>query len=420
MLRKFAKQPCRLGDLKGEYSSTEMWHETNAQKDNTIKRRTCFPKDASQWILSGPHFFVGNPFYKTPRKKCTEKGHYDILDLTTLPDDYLPRTNYVPDCDAEAYRRRTPRFQTENGDMLVTDYYRLVCRGMLSQSGERTLIATIHPVGIGHIHTIISVVFFSLERLITLNGLFNSLSFDFFLKSTGRPHLYATVLEQFPFFEIKKINLLSLTLSCLTSHYSNLWQSCFQEKYIDGTWAKSDPRLPNSFFKNLTPHWHRNCALRTDYARRQALVEIDVLAAMALNLTLDELKTIYRVQFPVMRQYEADTWYDQNGRIVFTCSKGLTGVGFSRPEWNTIKDMKSGTVERAIIDDTMPGGPIERTIVYEAPFDRCDREQDYEIVWAAFVTRVGPSQPIKIQRFSSQKRQISPSITLLLLSKRAL
>lgn len=108
---------------------------------------------------------------------------------------------------------------------------------------------------------------------------------------------------------------------------------------------------------------------------------------MALELTLDELKTIYRVQFPVMRQNDTDTWYDQTGRIVFTCSKGLTGVGFSRPEWEVIKNMPSGAVTRTIIDDTLPGGPVERTITYEAPFDRCDREKDYETVWAEFEQR---------------------------------
>lgn len=97
--------------------------------------------------------------------------------------------------------------------------------------------------------------------------------------------------------------------------------------------------MPQTFFANLTPHWQRDCALRTDYSRRQALVEIDVLTAQALGLTLDEL-LIYRVQFPVMRQYEADTWYDQVGRIVFTPSKGLVGVGLPRTARKA--DLKAG------------------------------------------------------------------------------
>ena len=42
---------------------------------------------------------------------------------------------------------------------------------------------------------------------------------------------------------------------------------------------------------------------------------------MAFGLTLDELCTIYRVQFPVLNQNERDTWYDRNGRIVFTVSR---------------------------------------------------------------------------------------------------
>ena len=39
---------------------------------------------------------------------------------------------------------------------------------------------------------------------------------------------------------------------------------------------------------------------------------------------------------------------------------------------------------RTITDDTMPGGPVQRTIEYAAPFDRCDREQDYETTWKFF------------------------------------
>jgi hypothetical protein len=401
VLRKFADQPMRLGDLKGEYYSTVMWDETNAvKKTHTIKRRTVFPKDASQWILSGPHFYVGNPFYKTPRRICTQNSHYDILDLTTLPDDYLPRTNYVPDCDEEEYRRRTPVFKwaEENGQEVnvpVTDYYRLVNRRMLSQSGERTFISSIIPLKSGHLHTVVSTVFRKNKILMSTYCFVQSIVFDFWVKTTGKGDFTTGNIHQIPLiseFTLKRMKSVwfcrGLILCCITTHYIDLWQKCFQEEFKSDIWTKSDPRLPNSFFAELTPHWQRNCALRTDYARRQALVEIDVLAAMALGLTLDELKTIYRVQLPVLRQNENDTWYDQNGRIVFTCSKGLTGVGFSRPEWNEIREMKSGTVERTIIDDTMPGGPVERTVTYEAPFDRCDREKDYEVAWREFEKRL--------------------------------
>ena len=196
VLSKLAAYPRRLADLGNDYVSTEMWHETMQQKDGTIVRRPSsdagFPATPEDWVLSGPHFFLANPFNKTPRKVCTANGHYDVLDLETLPDDYLPRTNYRPMADGSEYLRRTPQVNwldwedwevtweqllprempaipcSPEGDRFrvqrpryraVTEFFRYVNRRRISASMERTLISTVLPPGIAHINTVISLDF---------------------------------------------------------------------------------------------------------------------------------------------------------------------------------------------------------------------------------------------------------------------
>ena len=175
-------------------------------------------------------------------------------------------------------------------------------------------------------------------------------------------------------------------LSCITNDYATLWNDEYSEEYTGYSWTKKDIRLTPERFTGLTNEWSWQTPLRYDYERRQALVEIDVLTAMALGMTLGQLKTIYRIQFPVLQSYEDGTWYDRNGRIVFTNNRGLSGVGFDRKTWeNEIKNAAAGQkFYRTIVDCTVSGGPKERTIEYEAPFDRCDREKDYEIAWKFF------------------------------------
>lgn len=425
VLEKLAAVPKRLGDLKDDYVTLEMWHETGAQRDGTIRRQTGFVNAPDDLVVSGPHLFVGNPLNKSPRAVCTQNSHYDVIDLEATPDNYLPRSNYLPNLAAAEFRAAIPRLPWQDDTrsqsvarLSLADCYTLTHRRMLSQAGERTLIAAILPAGATAINTCVMSAFRHQESLIDAAATFVSLPFDFFMKSTGKADLYGEGVAKLPKVTNAAWRPRVLALVCVSSHYAALWHSNWLPSYGLEAWTSTDPRLPQDFFRALHSTWHRGCALRTDYARRQALVEIDVLTAQALGLTLNELLTIYRVQFPVMRQYERDTWYDARGRIVFTVSKGLVGVGLPRkagrndrlctirhPEgWSEIRrlgwedlqpkcgqpQVPDGTViERPIRDDTIPGGPVDRAIQYVAPFALADREADYRVAWAHFEQRNG-------------------------------
>ena len=461
VLAKLAAYSRRLAILGDDYYSSGMWHETNQQQDGTIVRHsdrsTQFATAPDTWVLSGPHFFLANPFNKTPRSICAGNKQYDPLDLETLPDDYLPRSNYRPIEDRFEYARRMPQVswseletltlpwnqltaeeKTEHLSQqghpvsvqrfrhkLVTEFFRVLNREMIGSSAERTLIATLIPPGVGHVNTALGHAFKSHSEMLGLLAFSQSIPSDYFVKSTGLGHAYASLIAQLPIPQAltSDIAVRTLALNCLTTHYAPLWSelwSTLEKSALAGrhpfttqTWSQPDNlRLPQNFFAKLTPAWQRHNALRSDYARRMALVEIDVLVAQALGLTLDELILIYRVQFPVMQGYERDTWYDITGRIVFTNSKGLVGVGLPRkgsrttpkcrietPDgkvregtfgWEDLyKDGQSLVPDGSVVtqwveDDTLPTGKYLKERRWTAPFALANREADYRVAWGFF------------------------------------
>lgn len=389
VLEKLSAAPKRLGDLGDDVFPTEMWHETNSQNDRTIRRETRFPAEPAELILQGPHIYVANPLYKTPRAICDTNLAHDPLDLTYVPVDYVPRTNYVPACDPETYRDRTP-LATWGERLPVTEAFRVLFRRALSQAGERTLVPALAPASAGHVDGCLSIAFREPRTALGFAAVCSSLVADFLVKTTGKADFRADTARRMPQIEGgPALEVRVLLLNCLSSGlgYDAIWRMCWDSRFTEERWTKEEPRLPSLRFISLSSAWGSDTPVRTDYERRQALIEIDVLVAQALGLTLDELLTIYRIQFPVLQQNERDTWYDQNGRIVFTVNRGLPGVGVDRSLWNEIHDMKSGAVARTILDDSLPGGPRERTITYVAPFDRCDREADYRLAWRAFEDR---------------------------------
>ena len=392
------KQNNKIKDLNDEVYTTVCWDETNAQKYGIIKAEVSFPESIQTTILSGAHINVANPYFQTTRRIYKVNSDYDRVDLTDMPGNYLIRSKYQPACSMEEYQLRAPVTPWKKSYLSL---YRIVNREMVGCLSERTLAACIIPPGIAYVNTIFGIAYQDESILPLMEGFECSLPFDFLVKIIGKGHVNYSTNMLFPIVHScfdNAIKLRALLLNCLSIYYTDLWQRQFDESYYKDCWGKKDPRLDASKFVNLTSQWNWHTPLRTDYERREALVELDVLTSMALGMTLLQLKKIYRIQFPVLQRYEADTWYDANGRIVFTINKGMTDkddqgrkyIGVDEKEWDAIKDYPAGkTYAHSFTDDTKPGGPHERTVEYVAPFTRCDREKDYETVWAFFEKKYG-------------------------------
>lgn len=389
-LEKMASVPRTLRDYDDYITYSRMWDETNSRKEGILKDNVGFTSEKQIVVYSSPFIGVGNPLLQSTRRNYETNSDYDFVDLTTIGERYEPRVKYTQACSDLVYQNRVKRmFDGSRFDAV----YRLVCRRMVPLAGERTLqAACVHP-GIAWVHAIAGYGVHP-ERyalLALMSGLEAALPYDFLVRSIGKMNLHSSVIKLFPVAESSplaaEVCLRGLLLNCLTRPYAELWQSCWEDSFASMSWSKNDSRLTPETFTSLTSEWSWDTPLRTDYERRQALVELDVLAAMALGITLEELIDIYRLTFTVLSGYEDDTWYDANGRIAFS-KKNYGNLTFSRKEFEAIRHAKAGEVfTRTIEDDTQPGGPRERTIKYVAPFDKCDRIADYTTAYTHFTQK---------------------------------
>ena len=444
ILYKIVSSGVPFKKISEEYSTDGMWNETTAKDDNTIQRYTDYPSNEDNIILSGPHIYVANPCSASAQKPCTSAKAYDYVDHLDVNPDYNVRTNYKTVCSDNEFLRRQPRVSwLETGKSepkRLSEYFRIAYRGMLDAGMERTLIAAIIPKKTTHINGLRSYAFKDTNTLLTIAGHHQSLIYDFLIKSTNKQNLQRN-LELFKIVKLEGSIRSSvfnrvLFLNCWQVTYEDVWENNFTE---NDNWTCS-VTLPCLCKKTPSFSDLKNKSIRSEYLRRLALIELDVLIAISLGLHLSELISLYQVQFWVLRQNENDTYYDTNGRVVFTISAGLAGVGFPRkakkdeaqvlieyPDgrtetkplgWEDIcpepapatadgrrenyasgqsygkPKIPDGTkIHRTVIDDTLPGGPREKVITYVAPFYLPDREEDYRVAWDVFSKRFAAEDP---------------------------
>ncbi|MBR8641337.1 hypothetical protein KEF29_23530 [Streptomyces tuirus] len=328
----------------------------NTPDDSGVARR---PADWSEVILKGPQIGLANPMFKQP-----SQGSSDLLGLNpmTLADDAVPESEYVYVAKPEVYRAAQDvwsdgrtleqlkeserevtrarnaaagRFGVAASDVTeeqveaellrrlrrpYTEFYRVAWREFIAPDTERSLYTVIAPPGPAHIHAIRSATLIDSRTTALTAGFWSGIPVDYLLRTTRVRHLDVAQARRLPAPSgdhplASPLLLRTLRLNCLTSAYAELWEELYEPTWPGyEPWAVEWPDMQS--LHAVGPRWERATPLRSERARRAALVEIDALVAVWLGVSADALVAMYKSRFPIMQDFDAVTWFDANERKI--------------------------------------------------------------------------------------------------------
>lgn len=363
---------CFTGKFKrineNDFFGSEMWHETYAVRDGIIKPYDGKIENPEYCILSGPNIGEANMYSKQPRINCSSKGDYDNISLDEVVSGQcvVPRGKYIP-ADSELYSKNLPVVDGIKFD----EKYRIIFRKMLSKSSELNLKCTLIPPKVSYVHSIVGYSFRDERKMVYLSGLLNSLVYIYLINSTGKMNFTSNTISIVPAPDNEYKNaimLRGLRLNAISPLYATLLEHVYVDEFkVDKTLISS---LPTSLDCNITNEWNESFAIWRDLDRYITMVELDVLAAKGIGMTLEQLIDLYSINYPNMNDNEKNTWYDQEGKIVFTTNKSFVKFGVSKDTWEKNKDNSFSSLDLLGINRN-----------YVAPYYRTDRISLYKEAW---------------------------------------
>ncbi|MEU8593773.1 Eco57I restriction-modification methylase domain-containing protein [Streptomyces anulatus] len=418
-----AQWPHRLGALSPRI--TIGFYETTDRAAGYFVR---IPGPVETWqdvILQGPMISVATPYHKQPPEGGSKSMRdYEAWDHLTLDAEAVPRINYR--CSSERSRYigaqdqwvdfvrlaqlkddpaavaaaasdvelTHPNLEGEElheyVDALIraasmrpySEFYRVAWRRQIASNTERSLFAALIPGGPAHVDLMNSMSLAGDGDTALMAGFLASLPMDYYLRTTGRNDLRSgeakTLPAATPGHPIAQALLLrTLRLNCQTNAYAPLWKKLYVAAWQTDTWAAA-PRWPAAtppLAQGVGPTWTRDTPLRTEFARRAALVEIDALVAVWLGISADELVAMYNARFPVLQQYEENMWFDATGRRI---AKAHQQHGYGQPKdaWKELSSHENFPEEA-----TVPEG-------YTDSLYRANRRREMRAAHAEFTRRL--------------------------------
>ncbi|MEW5626566.1 hypothetical protein AB1388_08355 [Streptomyces hydrogenans] len=383
--------------------------------------------DAASWsdvVLKGSQIGVANPLFKQPSQGG---GEVRGLDPKKLADDAAPESEYRrvtsrdvfldaqdkwPDWDA--YRellaseeeRETARHQIAQERKVLpsevsveeveqallsktsrpySQEYRVAWRKMIAPDTERALYAVLIPPGATHVDNVRSAAMPDRRATALTAGFWSATPVDYLLRALGVGHLDVARARRFPAPSkghplASPLLLRTLRLNALTTAYAELWAELHDPKWqAYEPWAITWPGMKTELHA-VTPTWQRDTPLRTEYARRAALVEIDALVAVWLGIDTDTLIAMYRARFPIMQDFDRVTWFDATERKI-AGDRYTYGFDQTKDHW-----IQFETYQEAFEKDPETTVPVPDG--YTAPFYKADREREMREAHAYFKQRL--------------------------------
>lgn len=320
-------------------------------------------------ILQGPHLFLSNAFYKSPRASMMSNRDWERVDLEGLASEAKPVTVYKPAGDRHEYDRSYPHWVDGRSPRSA---FRVAWRNMAGEGNERTLIPSLIPPGAAHVHAVLSAGFPEGRHVLLALGFMSSLLADSVLRAAAPSTIHASIVKRLPIALDHPLEhellLRASRLSMLTNAFAPLWSEVSSPHWSNSDWTggidyEGRPSL------SADGDWNSATPLRRDRDRQQALLEVDALVALMTGVSIEELCAVYRNQFPVL--YERDrtsTYYDSNGRMV--------------PHAVLQRWRKSNGLDSEQRRATHPGSGLSYT--YALPFVTLDREGEMREAYSHF------------------------------------
>ncbi|MBV9025416.1 MAG: hypothetical protein JO362_16860 [Streptomycetaceae bacterium] len=430
-IEALAGYPVRLGALAPQI--TRGYDESGAKKDNLIDYNRPDPTTGQEYqpdrwrrvILKGTQLSVATPVFK--RHDANSNDPYGA-NLAALPPDFVPDTAYVRapgrnqaylreqdrwiDHGALAWLRASKKEISRTRCKIAHDHHipeervtdeqidaalverarrryvvfpRLAWRRQVAPNTERALYAALIPPGTAHIDAVHSLAMADCRLTALVAGFWASLPLDYFVRATGRGDLRVAGAKAMPAPSAHHplapaLLLRTLRLNCLTRAYADLWSELYDPAWpTHEPWAREWPGLQP--LNDVTPDWRPETPLRTERARRSALVEIDALVAVWLGMDADALIAAYRGRFPVLQKYEAVTWFDADGWKLAGNARTI-GQRQTKETWTQFEPYRMA-VEKGLNPDKapIPDG-------YTAPFYKAARETEMREAHAVFRQRL--------------------------------